>query len=104
MAEDSHYDRQGTVTEVERQTIRDAVLAALEATFGLWTTSTKKVLRWELVPQKVHIVLLEADCGTIVVPFHAQRDKRPYFGEVSTAQLDASGSIISLTFARSRQF
>lgn len=57
----------------------------LVAAFGLWDTSTKKVFRWELIPEKLHAVLLDSDCGTVVVPFRADLDKRPYFGELSRA-------------------
>ena len=85
-------DGHGVVTEAERQTIRDAVLEALVAAFGVWKTSTRKVFRWTLVQEELHVALLDSDCGTVVVPFRSGLDKRPYFGEVASAQFQPDGS------------
>lgn len=90
-----HPDHVGAVTEAERQTIRDAVLAAMVCTFGVWNTSTKKVFRWEVIPGRLHAVLLDSDCGTVVVPFRSEIDKRPYFGEVSSAQFHPDGKPVT---------
>jgi hypothetical protein len=40
------------------------------------------------------VALLKANCGTVVVPFDAKHDERPYFGEVAPARFDDAGDPI----------
>ncbi len=64
---------------------RDVIIDRLVAELGHWTSLTTKVFRWEILPKALHVVLLEAKCGTVIIPWDEGRDHKPYFGTVSYA-------------------
>jgi len=67
---------------------RDVIVNRLVEEFGAWATSTGKVLRWEIVPRELHVVVLEADRGTIVIPWNSARDSKPYWGKINDARFE----------------
>jgi len=81
--------RETALTDVQRHTIRDAVLMAMNMTFGVWQSKTTKAFRWTIVDDILDVALLAANCGTLVIPFQTGTDCRPYFGEVAVARFDA---------------
>jgi hypothetical protein len=76
-----------------RLAIIDAVEHAIRAAFGEPHSFTKKVIRWSLAIGRLDVALLNASCGTVVLPFDPMVDERPYFGQVSLARLDEEGRV-----------
>lgn len=67
------------------------VFGRLLKEIGLFASITQKIIRWELIPTKLHVSLLIADRATVVIPFVSGRDEKPYFAEISHAQKESNG-------------
>ena len=89
-----HSHQVTILTEVERRAVVDAVASAITDAIGPFIRETSKLVCWSVVPGRVEVALLKANCGTVVMPFDKSVDIRPYFGGISLAAFSNDGKAI----------